>query len=72
MWDLRRRLSVDECRKLQGFPDWFDFNVSSLQAKKQLGNSIAVPVVDAIVEKMLEYYEKSIPVDMTLMDLIEE
>lgn len=71
LWDMERRLSVDECRKLQGFPDWFDFNVSNLQAKKQLGNSIAVPVVDAIVEKMLEYYEKSIPVDMTLMDFIE-
>lgn len=63
LWDLKRRLSVDECRKLQGFPDWFDFNVSNLQAKKQLGNSVAVPVVDAIVEKMLEYYEKSIPLN---------
>ena len=72
LWDMERRLSVDECRKLQGFPDWFDFNGSNLQAKKQLGNSIAVPVVDAIVANMLDYYEKSIPVDATIMDFIED
>ena len=30
LWDIERKLSVDECRKLQGFPDWFKFNVSSL------------------------------------------
>lgn len=68
LWDLKRRLSVDECRKLQGFPDWFVFNVSNLQAKKQLGNSIAVPVVDAIVGKMLEFYNKAIPLNPSLFE----
>ena len=71
LWDIERKLSVDECRKLQGFPDWFKFNVSSLQAKKQLGNAVAVPVVDAIVENILQYYKESIPVDLTLADFIE-
>lgn len=61
LWDIKRRLSVDECRKLQGFPDWFKFNVSNTQAKKQLGNSVAVPVVKAIVKNMLYYYKRSIP-----------
>lgn len=59
LWDLKRKLSVDECRKLQGFPDDFKFNVSDLQAKKQLGNSVAVPVVEAIVQNMIEAYERN-------------
>jgi DNA (cytosine-5)-methyltransferase 1 len=57
LWDISRRLSVDECRKLQGFPDKFIFNVSNLQAKKQLGNSVAVPVIREIVRNMLYYYK---------------
>ena len=56
LWDLKRRLSVDECRKLQGFPDWFKFNVSNVQAKKQLGNAVTVPVIEAIGNNMLSYY----------------
>ena len=58
MWDLKRYLSVDECKKLQGFPDWFEFNVSDNQAKKQLGNAVTVPVIEAIAKKMLSAYEK--------------
>ncbi|HFU4567395.1 TPA: DNA (cytosine-5-)-methyltransferase [Bacillus cereus] len=61
LWDLQRRLSTEECKKLQGFPEWFEFNVSNAQAKKQLGNAITVPVVKAIAEQMLHYYEANIP-----------
>ena len=68
LWDIERYMSVNECRKLQGFPDWFEFNVSDHQAKKQLGNSIAVPVVNEIVKNMLKYYELAIPTDPTLFD----
>ena len=56
LWDLKRRLSVDECRKLQGFPDGFILDESEIQAKRQMGNSIAVPVVEAIAKAMLEAY----------------
>lgn len=72
LWDLERRMSVDECRKLQGFPDSFRFNVSNAQAKKQLGNSIAVPVVDAIVENMIKYYNQGIPVSENLFDMMDD
>lgn len=58
MWDLGRKLSVDECRKLQGFPDWFKFNVSDHQAKKQMGNAIAVPVVYEIAKNMIRAYKE--------------
>ena len=64
LWDLKRKLSVDECRKLQGFPDGFKLDVSDVQAKKQMGNSIAVPAVTAIVGKMMEAYEKYLTVKM--------
>lgn len=56
LWDLERRLSVDECRKLQGFPDNFILDESEIQAKRQMGNSIALPVVEAISKTMLEAY----------------
>lgn len=62
LWDLKRRLSLEECKKLQGFPDWFEFNVSPAQGKKQLGNAVTVPVIKAIAEQMIHYYEAEIPV----------
>ena len=54
LWDLQRKLSVLEAQRLQGFPDNFKFPVSDSQAYKQLGNSVAVPVLEAIIKKMLE------------------
>lgn len=56
LWDLKRRLSVDECRRLQGFPEGFKFSVSKGQAKKQLGNAVSVPVVQEIMKTMINYY----------------
>lgn len=56
LWDLERRLSVDECRKLQGFPPDFIMDESEIRAKRQMGNSVAVPVVEAIAKAMLEAY----------------
>ena len=40
--DELKRLSYIEARKMQGFPDDFEFPVSAAQAIKQLGNSVAV------------------------------
>ena len=42
----RRRLSVSECARLQGLPDWFKFEDQSRSASyKQLGNGVNVGVV---------------------------
>jgi DNA (cytosine-5)-methyltransferase 1 len=57
LWDLKRKLSVREAARLQGFPDDFVFPVSKNQAYKQLGNSVVVPVIKAIGEKMLNSYQ---------------
>lgn len=49
-----RRLTPREAARLQGFPDSFVIPVSDGQAYKQFGNSVAVPVLTAVAEKMIE------------------
>lgn len=51
---LPRKLTPRECARLQGFPEDFVIPVSDTRAYKQFGNSVAVPVVEAIAERMLE------------------
>lgn len=55
LWDLNRKLSVLEAQRLQGFPDNFRFSVSDNQAYKQLGNSVAIPVLKAIFDEMVKH-----------------
>ena len=50
-----RMLSVDEARKLQGFPDWFSPSLSRPQAYKQFGNAVPVSVVRAISKEIYQY-----------------
>ena len=49
-----RTLTPREATRLQGFPDTFIINSSSHQAYKQAGNSVAVPVVCAVAQKIVE------------------
>ena len=49
-----RRLTPREAARLQGFPESFVIPVSDGQAYKQFGNSVAVPVLTAVAEKMIE------------------
>ena len=44
-----------ECARLQGYPEWFKIPVSDTQAYRQFGNSVAVPVIQAIAKEMLKY-----------------
>ncbi|MDR0991790.1 MAG: DNA (cytosine-5-)-methyltransferase [Ruminococcus sp.] len=48
-----RRPSAREMLRLQGFPDTFKITVPYSGIKKQTGNSVAVPVIKAVAEKML-------------------
>jgi len=59
LWQLKRKLSVMECKRLQGFDDAFKINVSVAQAKKQLGNSVPIPVVKSVAQAMLSAYKKN-------------
>jgi DNA (cytosine-5)-methyltransferase 1 len=47
-----RRLTPRECARLMGFPDSFRIPVSDTQAYRQFGNSIVVPVVQAVAKAM--------------------
>lgn len=49
-----RRITPRECARLQGFPDWFVVNPSDAFAYKQFGNSVSVPVIEAVVSDFLE------------------
>lgn len=49
------KLTIDEGKKMMGFPDWYEFPVSSTQAMKQLGNSVAVPAIQAVGQSILDY-----------------
>lgn len=48
-----RRLSPRECARVQGFPDSFNIPVTKMQAYKQFGNSVSIPVIDAIFKQIL-------------------
>jgi site-specific DNA-cytosine methylase len=45
-----RRLTPVECERLQGFPDGWTEGQSDSTRYKQMGNAVAVPVVDWIIE----------------------
>ncbi|GAA0790343.1 DNA (cytosine-5-)-methyltransferase [Hathewaya limosa] len=54
-----RKLTPRECARLQGFPEQFIIPVSDSQAYKQFGNSVSVPVIEAVAEKMLNFMKKT-------------
>jgi DNA (cytosine-5)-methyltransferase 1 len=47
-----RKVTPREAARLQGFPEWFKVHQSDTQAYRQFGNSVAVPVIDAIAKKI--------------------
>ena len=50
-----KQLTYVEARKMQGFPDSFDFPVSPTQAIKQLGNSVAVDAIKTVGKSVISY-----------------
>ena len=55
-----RRLTETECERLQGFPDGWTDNQSGSARYRQLGNSIAVPVVEWIAQRITELEDGSV------------
>lgn len=49
-----RRLTPVECERLQGFPDGWTEGQSDSTRYKQMGNAVAVPVVDWIIEGIVD------------------
>ena len=50
-----RRLTPMECERLQGFPDGWTEGQADTQRYKQIGNAVAVPVVEWIVKRLVDY-----------------
>lgn len=49
-----RRLTPRECARLQGFPDAFNIPVSDNQAYRQFGNSVTVPLIQAVGKQLVK------------------
>ncbi|CAC9626614.1 DNA-cytosine methyltransferase (EC 2.1.1.37) [uncultured Gammaproteobacteria bacterium] len=49
-----KKISSNEGKKMQGLPNHFIFPVSETQAMKQLGNSVAVPAIQAVIKQILK------------------
>jgi DNA (cytosine-5)-methyltransferase 1 len=49
-----RRLIPRECARLQGFPDDYIIPVSDNQAYKQFGNSVTVPLIQAVGKQLVK------------------
>ena len=61
-----RKLTPRECRRLMGFPNRFIIPVSDVQAYRQFGNSVIVPVVEAIAHIILPCLRPRRALDNTL------
>jgi DNA (cytosine-5)-methyltransferase 1 len=54
-----RRLTPVECERLQGFPDDWTAGQSDSTRYKQMGNAVAVPVVEWIIQNIVDVAEVS-------------
>jgi len=48
-----RLLTANECKAIMGFPKSFEIPVSRTQMYRQMGNSVAVPVIKAIAKEVV-------------------
>jgi len=69
-----RRLTPRECARLQGYDDSFKIVVSDTQAYKQFGNSVVVPLIYAIANRLVigMGLREQIPIEIILNEKLEE
>lgn len=53
-----RRLTPREQLRLQGFPDDWKIVCSDAQTRKQVGNAVPVPMVQAVIERLVDHIEE--------------
>jgi len=49
-----RNLTINECKKLFGFPRNYKVNLNQRKAYNLFGESIAIPVVEKVAERVLQ------------------
>jgi len=59
--DGQRRLTPREMLRLQGFPDEWEMVCNDAQTRKQAGNSVPVPMVQAVIEGMVSVVRRPAP-----------
>ncbi|MDX8376734.1 MAG: DNA cytosine methyltransferase [Mariprofundales bacterium] len=64
-----RRPTARELLRLQGFPDSFKITVPYTQLRKQVGNSVSVPVIKAVATEMLNSMKNKQPSSLPLEQL---
>ena len=57
--DGKRHLTPREMLRLQGFPDTWEIVCSGSQTRKQVGNAVPVPMVQAVMEGMVKLIERT-------------
>ncbi len=53
-----RLLSENECKSMMGFPKKFKIPVSRTQMYRQMGNSVVVPVIEAVAKEIVKTLRK--------------
>lgn len=53
-----RRLTPRECARLQGYPENFKIQAADTPAYKQFGNSVVVPLIQAVGDKIIQVLNK--------------
>jgi len=56
-----RRLTEREMLRLQGFPDDFVYTGSYSTVKRQAGNAVPVPMIAAVLERVLDTLFQHVP-----------
>jgi DNA (cytosine-5)-methyltransferase 1 len=54
-----RKLTIREGLRLFGYPEWYEIPVKESEAFDLLGNTVAVPVVEFVAEKLAQVYAAS-------------
>lgn len=57
-----RKLTVNECKRLQTIPDWYEFPVSDSQAYKMIGNGWTIKVITHILSHIPNIQNEEIEV----------
>lgn len=52
-----KEITARDCRKLQGFPEWFKSHEKEEVAKKQFGNAVTIQAVYFIAKELIEIVE---------------
>jgi DNA (cytosine-5)-methyltransferase 1 len=57
--DGLRKLTIREGLRLFGYPEWYEIPTKETEAFDLLGNTVAVPVVEFVAEKLAKVYAES-------------